>query len=91
ADRRRAAAEQRRALQPLKKDISSAEDAVERHTARIADLDQQLADPSLYETDPAKATELHQARADSVKALQKAEEQWLEYSSAYEEALASLD
>ncbi|MEM1410134.1 MAG: ABC-F family ATP-binding cassette domain-containing protein [Pseudomonadota bacterium] len=91
ADRRRAAAEQRRALQPLKKDISSAEDAVERHTARIADLDQQLADPSLYETDPAKATELHQARAESAKSLQKAEEQWLEYSSAYEEALASLD
>ena len=88
ADRRREAAERRKALQPLKSQVAAAETAIDRHTQEIARLDAELAQPELYETDPAKAAALNKARADAARALEAAEETWLEHSAAYEEALS---
>ncbi|NRA31348.1 MAG: ABC-F family ATP-binding cassette domain-containing protein, partial [Parvularculaceae bacterium] len=88
ADRRRDAAEKRKALQPLKKKVTAAEALVDKLSAKIEKLDEDLADPTLYEADPAKAAKLNKARADAVKDLEAAEEAWLEHSSAYEEAAA---
>lgn len=88
ADRRRDAAEKRKALQPLKRKVTDAEKAMEKQSALIAKLDDALADPSLYERDPAKATSLNKDRADAVKALEAAEEVWLEASETYEAAQA---
>ncbi|MEM1379151.1 MAG: ABC-F family ATP-binding cassette domain-containing protein [Pseudomonadota bacterium] len=89
ADRRRDAAEKRKALQPLKKMVTAAEKEIERYTDKIAELDEALADPSLYEQNPGKAAELNKARADAVRALDDAEERWLTHTATYEEAKAA--
>ena len=86
ADRRRDAAERRKALQPLKKKVTEAEKLMAKQSALIEKLDEALADPSLYERDPSKAASLNKDRADAVKTLELAEETWLEASDAYETA-----
>jgi ATP-binding cassette subfamily F protein 3 len=86
-DQRRAAAEKREELKPLKRRIDAAEKTVARLTADIAAIDAQLAE-DLFARDPARATTLSKARADAADALAKAEEDWLTASAAYEDAMA---
>jgi ATP-binding cassette subfamily F protein 3 len=86
-DQRRAAAEKREELKPLKRRIDAAEKTVARLTADIAAIDRDLAD-GLFARDPARATTLSKARADAADALAKAEEDWLTASAAYEDAMA---
>ncbi|MEA2871436.1 MAG: ATP-binding cassette, subfamily er 3 [Hyphomicrobiales bacterium] len=86
-DQRRAAAEKREELKPLKRRIDAAEKAVAKLTAEIATIEAQLAS-DLFARDPAKATALSKTRADAVSALAKAEEDWLSASAEYEEAMA---
>ncbi len=86
-DQRRAAAEKREELKPLKRRIDAAEKAVAKLTADIASIDAQLAG-DLFARDPGKATTLSKARAEAVDALARAEEDWLAASSLYEEAMA---
>jgi ATP-binding cassette subfamily F protein 3 len=84
ADVRRAAAEKRIELAPLRRRIATAETAVTRLTAEIAGIDARLAEPGLFARDPAKATALAKTRADQASALAKAEEEWLEASAEFE-------
>ncbi|HKS61770.1 MAG TPA: ABC-F family ATP-binding cassette domain-containing protein [Xanthobacteraceae bacterium] len=86
-DQRRAAAEKREELKPLKRRIDTAERTVAKLTADIAAIDGELAN-GLFARDPAKATALSKARADAADALAKAEEDWLMASAAYEEGMA---
>jgi len=86
-DQRRAAAERREELKPLKRRIDAAEKTVLRLTADIAAIDEQLAN-GLFARDPAKATALSKARAEAAGALAQAEEDWLAASAAYEDAMA---
>jgi ATP-binding cassette subfamily F protein 3 len=86
-DQRRAAAEKREELKPLKRRIDAAEKAVAKLTGEIATIDAQLA-TDLFARDPAKATALSKSRAEAAAALARAEEDWLLASSAYEEAMA---
>jgi ATP-binding cassette, subfamily F, member 3 len=86
-DQRRAAAEKREELKPLKRRIDAAEKAVARLTADIAAIDAQLAG-GLFARDPAKATTLSKSRAEAADALVRAEEDWLTASAEYEEAMA---
>ena len=86
-DQRRAAAEKREELKPLKRRIEAAERSVARLTADIAAIDEQLA-AGLFARDPAKATVLSKTRAEAVSALAKAEEDWLSASAEYEDAMA---
>ena len=51
-------------------------------------IDQLLADPKLYERDPARVATLAKERADAATALAAAEEQWLALSGEYESAAA---
>jgi ATP-binding cassette, subfamily F, member 3 len=85
ADTRRAAAERRAELAPLKKAMQAAEKDVERLSAEIARLDAALASPDLY-ADAAKAQRLAIERGQTAKRLADAEEAWLAATSAYEEA-----
>jgi ATP-binding cassette subfamily F protein 3 len=85
ADMRRAAAERREELKPLKRRIDAAEKTIATLTADIAAIDAQLA-AGLFARDPAKATALSKTRAEAANALAKAEEDWLSASAAYEEA-----
>jgi ATP-binding cassette subfamily F protein 3 len=87
ADQRRAAAEKRVGLQPLKRRIEVAEKAVARLTAEIARIDAALAG-GLFARDPGKAAALSKARAEATDALARAEEDWLAASAAYEHAMA---
>jgi ATP-binding cassette subfamily F protein 3 len=86
-DQRRAAAEKREELKPLKRRIDAAEKAVNQLTADITAIDAQLAS-DLFARDPGKATALSKARAEAVSALARAEEDWLSASAAYEDAMA---
>jgi len=86
AETRRAAAERRAELAPLKRRIAALEAEMAKLGRRMAEIDQALADPKLYERDPARAAKLAKERADAAAALAGAEEQWLELSGEYESA-----
>jgi ATP-binding cassette subfamily F protein 3 len=86
-DIRRAAAERRVALAPLRRRIANAEAAVARLNAEIARIDATLASSGLFARDPQKAATLAKARADHASALARAEEDWLEASALEESAI----
>jgi ATP-binding cassette subfamily F protein 3 len=81
-EQRRAAAEKRIELAPLRRRVADAEKAVTRLTAEIARLDTTLAD--LFARDPGKAAALAKARAEHADALAAAEEDWLAASAELE-------
>ncbi|EJW11862.1 ABC transporter ATP-binding protein uup [Rhodovulum sp. PH10] len=87
-DQRRAAAERRAELAPLKRKIGKAEQEIAKLHKRIATLDEALADPALYTRDPAKAASLAKDRAAAAEALARHEDEWLTLSAEYEEAMA---
>ncbi|MBV2186262.1 MAG: ABC-F family ATP-binding cassette domain-containing protein [Rhizobium sp.] len=88
ADQRKAAADRRASLAPLKKKINEIEALTRKLESLIQGLDAELADPALYEKSPAKAAEKVKQRGEAAAKLTAAEEQWLELSSEYEEAMA---
>jgi ATP-binding cassette, subfamily F, member 3 len=88
AEQRKANAEKRASLAPLKKKINEAEALTAKLEKLIQALDQELADPVLYEKSPAKAAEKVKQRGEAAAKLSQAEEQWLELSAEYEEAMA---
>jgi ATP-binding cassette, subfamily F, member 3 len=88
AELRRAAAERRNELAPLRRRIEEFDKAMVRFNKRIAEIDAALADPKLYDRDPARVATLGKERADAVSALAAAEDQWLTLSSDYESAIA---
>ncbi|HEY6259403.1 MAG TPA: ABC-F family ATP-binding cassette domain-containing protein [Xanthobacteraceae bacterium] len=85
---RRAAAEKRIELAPLRRRIAEAETAVKRWGKEIAGIDAALADPGLFARDPARAAALAKGRAEAVSALARAEDDWLEASAAFESAMS---
>jgi ATP-binding cassette subfamily F protein 3 len=86
SETRRAAAERRAELAPLKRRITTIEADMAKLGKRVGEIDQALADPTLYERDPARAAKLAKERAEAAAALAGAEEQWLELSGEYESA-----
>lgn len=89
ADRRRQAAALREQLAPLRKRIKDVEAEIDKLHKRIAKLDGDLAHPDVFVKDAAKGAKLSKDRADAVKALETAEELWLELSGEYEAANAA--
>jgi ATP-binding cassette subfamily F protein 3 len=87
-DQRRAAAQKRAELQPLRDRQKKAEKRMEKLQSLIIELDRHLSDPDLFTNDPAKGADLSRDRARAVKALSTAEEEWLEAGAALEEAAA---
>ncbi|MCT8973224.1 ABC-F family ATP-binding cassette domain-containing protein [Microbaculum marinisediminis] len=85
-DQRRAAAQKRAELQPLRNRQKDAEKRMATLQSKIADLDGRLADPDLFTRDPAKGADLSRERARTVEALAAAEEDWLEAGAALEGA-----
>jgi ATP-binding cassette subfamily F protein 3 len=84
---RRAAADKRAGLAPLRKKIEGTEKAIALRKSEITRLDAALATPGLFARDPNKAAALAKARAEAAAALAKAEEDWLSASAAYEAAM----
>ncbi|MFK0204376.1 ABC-F family ATP-binding cassette domain-containing protein [Agrobacterium sp. NPDC090283] len=89
ADQRKASAEKRAQLAPLKKKINEIESLTAKLEKLIQSLDTELADPALYEKAPAKAAQKVKERGEAASKLSDAEEQWLLLSSEYEDAMAS--
>ena len=88
-DRRKAAAQRRADAAPIKKRISELEKNMEQLQKDIAKFDRQLADPKLFDTDPQLGAKTAKARADTVAALEEAEEEWLTKSAEYEDAIGT--
>lgn len=81
---RQAAAAARAAMAPLRKAARAAEQEVEKLGKRKAALEQELADPSIYLTDPEKVTRLRIKLAELGRTLASAEERWLEAEAKLE-------
>ncbi|SEB00817.1 ATP-binding cassette domain-containing protein [Alkalimonas amylolytica] len=76
-DQKRLEAELRNLLRPLKKKLEQAEAQQEQLTARLAELEQQLAEPALYEAArKAELTERLAEQASASKTLAQVEEDW---------------
>ena len=86
---RRAAAERRSELAPLRRRIDECDKAVSRFAKRLADIDAALADPALYDRDPSRVVTLGKERADVARSLSDAERQWFALSEAYDNAVAA--
>jgi ATP-binding cassette subfamily F protein 3 len=87
ADGKKAAAQARAQLQPLKKTQDAAEHKVARFTKTIAEIDAAMADPKNYKR-PNELAQLGRDRARAQENLAKAEAEWLEAAEAYEAAKA---
>lgn len=83
---RRAAAERRVALGPLRKQRDALEARIEKMTGLLAKIDAALADGTAFQKDAAKASDLAKKRAEAAQALAAAEEEWLAVSGELEAA-----
>jgi ATP-binding cassette subfamily F protein 3 len=89
-DQRRSEADRRRALRPLQQVQQKAEAALEKLAAAKSHLEEQLAEPDLYQPEAkARLQALLMEKAGLEKALAEAETAWLEASEALEAALDS--
>lgn len=85
-EKRKEAAQKRIQLKPLQEKIRAAEKEMARLQEKIEKLDEALADPAFFQTDPDRATKFAKERAFCEKKLVKTEEEWLELSAEFEEA-----
>lgn len=86
---RRAAAELRQKLAPLKKQADAAEKKLEKLNAQRAALEDKLADPALYDGPADKVAALQIELGEVSRAIDETEAAWLEAQGAYEEAMAA--
>jgi ATP-binding cassette subfamily F protein 3 len=88
ADRRRDAAQRRAALEPVAKQIRATEALIDRIRKRIDTIEDELANPAIYEKDPTTATQLARERSELGGTLAGHEERWLTLSQEYEQGIA---
>ena len=88
ADRRREAAQRRAALEPVAKQIRATEALIDRIRKRIDTIEDELANPAIYEKDPTTATQLARERSELGGTLAGHEERWLTLSQEYEQGIA---
>ncbi len=89
-DQRRAAAESRAALAPLKRKATDAEALVNKLTEEKRKIEAKMADPALYTGPADKLTKLQIDLGVVDKKLASAEETWLDALEAYETAAAEV-
>ena len=87
-DQRKAAAESRAALAPLRRQAGEGEKLVNKLTAEAARLEARLADPAIYSGPAAEVAKLQKELGDLKKRLAAAEDDWLEALEALEAAAA---
>lgn len=85
-DQKRLEAELRNQLRPLKKQLEQAETKQTQLANRLSELEQQLADPTLYDAvRKVELTELLAEQASASKALSQLEESWFELQEQLEQ------
>jgi ATP-binding cassette subfamily F protein 3 len=85
---RKAAAEARNRIAPLKKRMDELEKLVVKCGAEVARFNLALADPETFNGPAAKVADLTRERGKAVAAQEKAEADWLEAAEVYETAKA---
>jgi len=88
---RRAAAERRAQIAPLKRAVETAEKKLAILNDQLSKVEAALNTPGLYEKEPPRVIALTKQRADVAARVGEAETQWLTASEAYEAARAALD
>ena len=89
SDQRKAAADRRKQLAPLRRKIKEIESLTERLEIQIQKLDAELAEPTIYDRSPGLAADKARERNQAQRRLASAEEEWLELSAEYDEAMAA--
>lgn len=84
---RRADADKRKALKPLKERVEAEETQMEALGAEIKKYDLTLADPLLFVQDVNKANAVSKKRAEAARKLKAVEERWMKANEEYEAAL----
>ncbi|HTO39571.1 MAG TPA: ABC-F family ATP-binding cassette domain-containing protein [Rhizomicrobium sp.] len=85
---RRADADRRKALKPLKERVETEEKQIEVLSVEIKKYDATLADPLLFVQDVNKANAVSKKRADAMRKLKAVEERWMKANEDYEAAQA---
>jgi ATP-binding cassette subfamily F protein 3 len=86
---RREAAERRKALKPLQNRVNQLMKAIESRNKSLAEIEQQLADPALYESDDTRRlTELQKEQSTLRKEIGELEEDWMAAEDELETARA---
>ena len=86
AEERKAAADRRAAVTPLKRASDDAEKRVAKLQGDVAKLDAVLNAPDFYAKDPADVTKVTKQRGEALRQLEVAEAAWLEALERYETA-----
>jgi ATP-binding cassette subfamily F protein 3 len=90
-DRKRAEAEQRKQLQPLRKKVSTLEAQLDKLHARQKALESALAEPGIYaDHNKAELQKLITEKAELDKACSKTEDEWMTASEALETAMQDM-
>ncbi|MEE9347829.1 MAG: ABC-F family ATP-binding cassette domain-containing protein [Robiginitomaculum sp.] len=90
AEQRKAAAEAREAIAPLKKRADDLERKAERLRDELGLIESQLSAPGFFNKNRDGATRLTQNRGQIKKKIARLEEDWLAASEAYEKAKAKI-
>ncbi|MGF1649319.1 MAG: ABC-F family ATP-binding cassette domain-containing protein [Hyphomicrobiaceae bacterium] len=85
AEQRRAAAQRRAELAPLKRQVEQAERHVGALSAKLSKIDAALADGVVFSADPERAQKLSMERGRLAKELATAEDDWLAAIERYED------
>jgi len=84
---RRDAADERRALAPLRAEVAACEERLAKISGMLAKLDARLADPALYAGPASQIESLQIKRSEILAAQERAEALWLAAAEAVEAAL----
>ncbi len=87
SEQRKANAERRAWLAPLKRKINEVESLTAKVQKQLEVMEADLANPGLYEEFPAKAAQKAKGRSEANDRLKKLEEEWLELTNEYETAM----
>ncbi len=90
AEERKASADRRAQVTPLKRTADEAEKRIAKLQAELARLDAALNAPDLYEQDAGRVTTLTKQRGDLLKQIDAAEAAWLASTEALEAARTAL-
>ena len=91
-DQKRLEAEFRKKLTPFKKQLTSAEKQMDAHSARVAEIEEQLSDSSLYEQEnKKKLTDLLKEQGEVKEQLEEAEMLWMDAQEQIETLQSELE
>ena len=89
ADIRKKAADARKAIAPLKRNVERIEKEITASKSMISKLEARLLDPNIYQDSPEKAAKINSQRAENIRKIEALEEEWLIAAQNYETAKAA--